>query len=138
MDCPTSDASDWSEADQGYKKLIRVKHYLCICCSCPQLKMIPTDISRIPGATSPEERSATHLIQAFATYDVVAGYCIDLISTTRDCLRLWKGDEVKASSVFVSLVGEISKIDIFSLDSVYTTSDRMVLSCLTGVLCTDF
>ena len=131
-DCSTGDDLDWSEANQGYNRFIRVKHYLCICCSCSHQKEISSDVSRIPGATSQEKRSSTRLIQAFATYDEVAGYCINMISTARDCLRLWIGGEVKAISLFVTLLDEICKSDIFSLDTFYTICDRMVPSRITG------
>lgn len=132
MDCSTSDDSDWSEASQGDNSLIRVKHYLCMCGSCPHYKEISTDVSRIPGATSQEKRSTTRLLQAFATYDEDAGYCVNMISTARECLRLWNGDEDKAFNLFVSLHDEICKCDIFSLDTVCTRCDRMVPSLITG------
>ena len=104
----------------------------------PTVNMIPTDISRIPGATSQEERSATHLIQAFATYDVVAGYCIDLISTARDCLQLWKGDEVKAFSLSVSLLGENVRVTFFHLTVFIQHPTEWCRPSLRVMLCADF
>ncbi|KAG1696445.1 hypothetical protein DVH05_018575 [Phytophthora capsici] len=88
---------------------IYLEDYLCSCGECPHYQEIERDVA-VVKTSQRELRSTTRLLQAFSTYNEQIGYRADMISTARECLQTWCGDEDKAFRSFVTLYDEVPRL----------------------------
>ncbi|EGZ21752.1 hypothetical protein PHYSODRAFT_495331 [Phytophthora sojae] len=93
---------------------IYLDDYLCTCGECPQYEQIARDVAVGASKTSlymaQQRQSVTRLLQAFSTYNEVAGYRPDMIPAAHECLRIWSGDEDKAFKSFVTLYDDVPQL----------------------------
>ncbi|KAG7375748.1 hypothetical protein PHYBOEH_002140 [Phytophthora boehmeriae] len=86
--------------------------YLCECGECPQYKSIVQDVTAATHFwhNDQQRRSIVRLLQAFSTYNEVIGYHPGMISTARECLQMWHGDEDRAFQSFAAVYDAMPRL----------------------------
>ncbi|KAF1328977.1 Peptidyl-trna hydrolase, partial [Globisporangium splendens] len=81
---------------------VKTSDCLCHCGSFPVYKEIETEVTNSNCWTNERERqSICRILQAYSTYNEVAGFTKPMISSVEECLLVFHGDENAAFNAFV-------------------------------------
>ncbi|GLE03102.1 hypothetical protein PINS_up011981 [Pythium insidiosum] len=103
-----SSSSSSIDLDLDLNTLVYVDDYLCPCGECPHLRQIQRDVeTTVTWRCAVDRGSIARVLCAFATYNEVVGYRVEMVATADECLQIWCGDEDRALTSLVRLYDQL-------------------------------